>query len=109
VVPEESLEERLQNLRGEGPAEPPPEAPSGGAEVGEQLGKLATEEGIADAIPGIGEVIGAGLAIFGGIEAAVQGAEASKMKPPPPAQSAPAFGTAFDSAPVIDSSQYHNI
>ena len=115
VVPEESIEDRIQNLRGEGLPKAPEGGGAGGATeaiegaAGRTLARTAGEEAVADAIPGIGEILGAGIAIFGGVEAAIQGAEASKMKPPPPTQSAPAFGTAFDSAPVIDSSQYHNI
>ena len=52
-----------------------------GGEIEQTLARTATEEGIADAIPGIGEILGAGIAIFGGIEAAVEGAD--KPRPPP--------------------------
>ena len=76
-------------------------------EIGETEAKVAPEEEIADAIPGVGEIIGGIL----GIGAAVAGAvEASKVeKPPTQPAGMPMMQTAFDSAPVIDSSDYHQL
>lgn len=82
-----------------------PKLASGIDEGGE--GAIGATEAIADAIPGVGDIIG-GLI---GIGAAIAGAvEASKV-PKPPQQPAgmPMMQTAFDSAPVIDSSDYHQL
>lgn len=76
-------------------------------DIGKAEGTIAPEEEIADAIPGVGEILGGILGIGAAIEGAVQAASAPK----PPQQPAgnPAMQTAFDSAPVIDSSDYHQL
>ncbi len=78
---------------------------SGIGEGGE--GAIGATEAIADAIPGVGEIIGGII----GIGAAIAGAvEASKVqKPPTQPAGMPMMQTAFDSAPVIDSSDYHQL
>ena len=82
-----------------------------GANVLKNIGKaeadVLPEEEFADAIPGVGEIIGGligiGAAIFGVAEASK-----SDQAPKQPA-GIPAMSTAFDSAPVIDSDQYHQL
>lgn len=69
---------------------------------------ILPEEEIADAIPGVGEILGGILGIGAAIEGVVQASEAPK---PPPQQpmGTPASQIAFNSAPVIDSSDYHQL
>jgi hypothetical protein len=69
---------------------------------------IAPEEEIADAIPGVGEILGGILGIGAAIEGVVQASEAPKSPPQQP-MGTPASQIAFDSAPVIDSSDYHQL
>ncbi len=120
---EANLQERLQNLRvqdgdGSGGAQPSqqpnfkedePDKPSG---VLDDITKAeldtAPEQEIADAIPGLGEIIGGAIGLGSLIAGAVEGEEGpSKAPQQPPGM--PSLQTAYDSAPVIDSSDYHNL
>ena len=66
-----------------------------------------TAAAVATAVPGLGEILGAGLLIGSLIGLS----EHSERKPAPPQQpmGIPAEQTAFDAAPVIDSSQFHEL
>ncbi len=81
------------------------------ANVGEDIEKteatLAPEEEVADAIPGVGEILGGLLAIGGAIAGAVE-ASKSDDSPPKQPQGPVAPQLAFSSAPVIDSDDYHS-
>jgi len=85
--------------------------PAVGDDTGEAIEKnlkdIAPEEEIADEIPGVGDIIGGLL----GIGAAISGAVEASKTPKAPQQSpgTPAFQTAYDSAPVIDSDSYHHL
>jgi len=121
---ETNLQERLQNLRvqdgdgsgGSQPSQQPefkededePDKPSG---VLDDITKAeldtAPEQEIADAIPGLGEIIGGAIGLGSLIAGAVEGGETPKAPQQPPGM--PAMQTAYDSAPVIDSSDYHSL
>jgi len=119
---EADLQERLQNLRvqdgdgsgGSQPSQQPefkedePDKPSG---VLDDISKAeldtAPEQEIADAIPGLGEILGGAIGLGSLIAGAVEGAEDDKKPQQPPGM--PALQTAYDSAPVIDSSDYHSL
>ena len=109
----ETDEYGLPKLAPDAPKAPVPEAdtdsaPSLGADVAKAEATIAPEEEIADAIPGVGEILGGILGIGAAIEGAVQAASTPK---PPPQQpmGTPASQIAFNSAPVIDSSDYHQL
>jgi len=83
-----------------------------GAQKGAAIGKLGGELGGAAlasaAVPGAGEVIMGALGIYGFIKDAVERHKENENAPPPAPPRAPqASGIAFDSAPVIDSSDFH--
>ena len=121
---EANLQERLQNLRvqdgdgsgGSQPSQQPefkededePDKPSG---VLDDITKAeldtAPEQEIADAIPGLGEIIGGAIGLGSLIAGAVEGGETPKAPQQPAGM--PAMQTAYDSAPVIDSSDYHSL
>ena len=82
------------------------------AQKGAALGKLGGELGGAAlasaAVPGAGEVIMGALGIYGFIKDAIDRHKENENKPPPaPPRPPQASGIAFDSAPVIDSSDFH--
>ncbi len=77
------------------------------SDVAKAEATVAPEEEIADAIPGVGEILGGILGIGAAIEGAVQAA--STPKPPQQPAGTPASQIAFNSAPVIDSSDYHQL
>jgi len=120
---EADLQERLQNLRvgdsGGGGAQPSqqpefkededePDKPSGVLEdIGKAEADTAPEEEIADAIPGLGEIIGGAIGLGSLIAGVVEGSETPKAPQQPAGM--PAMQTAYDSAPVIDSSDYHSL
>ena len=70
---------------------------------------VAPEEEIADAIPGVGEIIGGIIGIGAAVAGISDAVSASKDKGPTQPGGTPSMSTAFDSAPVIDSSSYHNL
>lgn len=89
---------------------------SKGATVAKQVAKTAAEtlpeESVLDVIPGIGEIAMAGTLIAGLVKGAKEAKEQEKETagPPPAApvqQAQPQI--AFDSAPVYDTSSYHNL
>lgn len=101
------------------PERPPPSFDEGeqeeenmGSKIAGDIGKtetsLAPEEEVADAIPGIGEILGAGLAIGGAIAGIAEAEKSASDKPPQQPQGPVAPQLAFSSAPVIDSDDYHN-
>mgnify|MGYP005990382393 CR=1 FL=1 len=122
---EANLQERLQNLRvqdgdgsggGSQPNQQPEfkedeDEPSTASKVGEDIGKaeadVAPEEEIADAVPGLGEILGGVIGLGALIGGAIEGSETPKAPQQPAGM--PAFQTAYDSAPVIDSDNYHSI
>tara|TARA_R110000823_G_scaffold112919_4_gene234823 strand:- start:4514 stop:5827 length:1314 start_codon:yes stop_codon:yes gene_type:complete len=71
-------------------------------------GALAPEEAVADAIPGVGELLGGLLAIGGAIFGAVESSKSDDTPAPKQPQGPVAAQIAFSSAPVIDSDDYHN-
>ena len=120
------IQSRLQNYRvqdGDGsgggaqPNQQPefkpdvPDKPTG-AGVLDDIGKAeldtAPEQEIADAVPGLGEIIGGAIGLGSLIAGAFEGAEAPSKAPQQPA-GIPAMQTAYDSAPVIDSDNYHTL
>ena len=80
-----------------------------GKDIGEDESKVVGDEEVADAIPGIGEIIGGVIAIGAAIEGISQGISASKDKGPTQPGGTPSMSTAFDSSPVLDSSDYHTL
>ena len=78
-------------------------------DIGEDETKVVPDEELADSIPGIGEIIGGVIAIGAAIAGAAEGASAAKNKGPTQPGGTPSMSTAFDSAPVLDSSSYHNL
>ena len=80
-----------------------------GKDIGEDESKVVGDEEVADAIPGIGEIIGGVIAIGAAIEGISQGISASKDKGPTQPGGTPSMSTAFDSSPVLDSSDYHSL
>lgn len=124
---EQDLQERLESLKNvtgdtggsqpslqpklnpeEGVDKPPPVKPppvSEGAAAGTEGAELGAEEGLAAAIPGFGEIIGGIIGIGALVASAVESHGPSK--PPQQAPGMPAMQTAYDSAPVIDSDNYH--
>ena len=88
-----------------------PGARAGAAEAGAAAGEAGAElagEALAAAIPGVGEVLGGilgiGSLLFGAHEASKTPTPAPPPKQP---QGIPSLSTAFDAAPVFDSSDYH--
>jgi len=99
----------------ETPSKPPP--PSYDDDEAEDIAKgvaktestLAPEEEVSEAIPGVGEILGGLIGLGGAIAGAVEGAEQAKESAPKAPVALPAPELAFSSAPVIDSSDYHNL
>ena len=93
--------------RAGGPAASTPEDLA--ARLAANEAKVAPEDAVEAAFPGIGEIIG------GIIDAAVAvgtiAESATRAKDPAPKQPVgqPALATAFDSSPVINSADYHNL
>jgi hypothetical protein len=77
--------------------------------VAEKEAVVAPEEEIADAIPGVGEIIGGIIGIGAAVAGISEAVSAAKDKGPTQPGGTPSMSTAFDSAPVIDSSSYHNL
>ena len=102
---------------------PPPEAtdPAPALEAGEGAEAaedaalaegVATAEAAESALPGIGEGLMALTAIGGAIYGAIEGSKHHEAAPPPPAPlpKPPVIpNTAFASAPLIDSNQFHSL
>lgn len=91
-----------------GAAEGAEGAAEAGATGAAEAGAEVAGEALAASIPGVGEVLGGIL----GIGSLLFGAhESSKTAAPPPPkpqpQGVPSLSTAFDAAPVFDSSDYH--
>ncbi len=116
------LQERLDNLRvqdGDGSGQPSqqpefkedePDKPSGSGvldDITKAEADVAPEEEIADAVPGLGEILGGVIGLGALIGGAIEGAEAPKAPQQPAGM--PSMQTAYDSAPVIDSSDYHSL
>ena len=80
-----------------------------GKDIGEDESKVVGDEELADAIPGVGEIIGGIIAAGAAIYGVAEGVSASKDKPPQQPGGTPSMSTAFDSAPVIDSSDFHQL
>ena len=81
-----------------------------GAEEGAEVGATEAVGGILDAIPGL-DILGAALGVAG-IAAGIHGEESKTPSVAPPVQQpmgTPSSSIAFDSAPVFDSSDYHNL
>ena len=74
-------------------------------------GEVAAEEGGSALVPGFGEVLMAGIGAYQLIKSAAQSKQEESIKPPAQPQMPQSLGggVAFDSAPVIDSSDYHNL
>ena len=68
----------------------------------------APEQEIADAIPGLGEIIGGAIGLGSLIAGVFEGGEGPSKAPQQPA-GMPAMNTAYDAAPVIDSDNYHSL
>ena len=77
--------------------------------IAEKEAVVAPEEEIADAIPGVGEIIGGIIGIGAAVAGISEAVSAAKDKGPTQPGGTPSMSTAFDSAPVIDSSSYHNL
>jgi hypothetical protein len=82
-------------------------AATAGEDIEKTEATLAPEEEVADAIPGVGEILGGLIAIGGAVAGAVEAAK-SDDSPPKQPQGAIAPQLAFSSAPVIDSDDYHS-
>lgn len=91
------------------PTPAPRSAQSLATKLAENESKVAPEEAVADAFPGIGEIIGGIIDI--GIAASTIAESASAKSDPAPKQPAgqAAMSVAFDSSPVINSADYHNL
>ena len=76
-------------------------------DIGEGESKVVGEEEVADAIPGVGDIVGGLIAVGAAISGIVEGSKASNDKAPLQPGGMPSMSTAFDSAPVLDSSDYH--
>ena len=70
--------------------------------IGSQVAKTTAVEGEEAAVPGLGDILAIGTALFGGIRAGIEAAKAKKEEreyvPPPTAK------VAMDNAPTFDSS-----
>ena len=92
------------------PYQTKPPVASVAPEAEEAVGKAVGEEAVGsflDFIPGL-DVIGAGLGIAG-LASTMHTSNAKTISPPQPQPlGTPSLSTAFDSAPVYDSSDYHN-
>jgi len=79
--------------------------------IAEEGGEAAAEEGGAALVPGFGELAMAGIGAYQLIKSASQSKQEESIKPPAQPQMPQGLGggVAFDSAPVIDSSDYHNL
>lgn len=80
-------------------------------EITEEGGEAAAEEGGAALVPGFGELAMAGIGAYQFIKGARASKQEESIKPPAQPQMPQSLGggVAFDSAPVIDSSDYHNL
>ena len=79
--------------------------------IAEEGGEAAGEEAGAALVPGFGELAMAGIGAYQLIKSASQSKQEESIKPPAQPQMPQGLGggVAFDSAPVIDSSDYHNL
>lgn len=82
-------------------------------EAGEALGEGAAAEAAEAAgslIPGVGELLGAGLGIYGLVNIFSHSSKPSPPPPPPPLPPAPHLqDLSYYSAPVIDSAAFHSL
>ena len=120
---EQDLQERLQNLRvqdggpgGSQPSQQPefkededePSFSKTAEDIGKTEAEVAPEEEIADAVPGLGEILGGAIGI-GALIGSIAESTHTPSKPPQQAPGMPAMQTAYDTAPVIDSDNYHQL
>ena len=76
--------------------------------IGKAEAEVGPEEEIADAIPGLGELIGGAIGL-GALISGIATSDDAPKAPPKQPPGMPAMQTAYDSAPVIDSDNYHSI
>ncbi len=93
--------------RAGGPAAPTAEDLA--AKLAENESKVTPEDAVADAFPGIGEIIGGIIDAGVAIGTIAESAAAAKAPAPKQPVGQPALATAFDSSPVINSADYHNL
>ena len=93
--------------RAGGPAASTPEDLA--ARLAANEAKVTPEDAVADAFPGIGEIIGGIIDAGVAIGTIAESAAAAKAPAPKQPVGQPALATAFDSSPVINSADYHNL
>jgi hypothetical protein len=76
--------------------------------IGKAEAEVGPEEEIADAIPGLGELIGGAIGL-GALISGIATSDDAPKAPPKQPPGMPAMQTAYDSAPVIDSDNYHSL
>ncbi len=76
--------------------------------IGKAEAEVGPEEEIADAIPGLGELIGGAIGL-GALISGIATSDDTPKAPPKQPPGMPAMQTAYDAAPVIDSDNYHSI